>query len=105
MSKALDILIISAGIGGLSAAISILSTSPQHYFTLLENAPALGEIGAGIQITPNFKRLLHSWGLAEPLAKHGCKPLRMRQVRWQTGQELTRFSLNDGDSMEKTVWV
>jgi salicylate hydroxylase len=76
------------------------SKAPYHV-TVLEAAPEIGEIGAGIQVTPNFTRLLHQWGLEEPLAIHGWKPGQVRQVRWQNGAELTRFPLNRGDRLKR----
>lgn len=105
MARHLDIVIIGAGLGGLSAAVAILTNvSPERSYsvTVLEAASELGEIGAGIQVTPNFTRLLHQWGLAEPLAKWGVKPLRLRQRRWQNGKELTVMKTNEDDRMQKT---
>ncbi|KAB5540244.1 hypothetical protein GE09DRAFT_252781 [Coniochaeta sp. 2T2.1] len=57
------IVIIGAGLGGLAAAISIKTEAPQHNVLVLESAPALAEIGAGLQVTPNATRLLERWGL------------------------------------------
>ncbi|KIW99461.1 uncharacterized protein Z518_11200 [Rhinocladiella mackenziei CBS 650.93] len=59
----LKIIIIGAGLGGLAAAISIKTESPNHEVLVLESAPALAEIGAGLQLTPNATRLLERWGL------------------------------------------
>ncbi|KAK4941043.1 hypothetical protein LTR10_018964 [Elasticomyces elasticus] len=53
--------ICGAGIGGLAAAIAIRKAGGQ--VTVLEAAPELGEIGAGIQMTPNVARLLIKWGV------------------------------------------
>jgi salicylate hydroxylase len=49
-----------AGLGGLAAAIALHRAGAQ--VTVLEAAPSLGEIGAGIQMTPNVSRLLIKWG-------------------------------------------
>ena len=73
--------------------------------TVLEAASQLGEIGAGIQVTPNFTRLLYSWGLQEPLEKHGVRAPYVRQVRWKNGKELTRFSLNLNNRMRNVFGV
>jgi salicylate hydroxylase len=53
--------ICGAGIGGLAAAIAIAKAGAK--VTVLEAALELGEIGAGIQMTPNVARLLIKWGV------------------------------------------
>ncbi|KAF8124848.1 hypothetical protein K438DRAFT_2002488 [Mycena galopus ATCC 62051] len=59
--RELHVGVIGAGIGGLAAAISIAKAGAK--VTVLEAAEELGEIGAGIQMTPNASRLLISWGV------------------------------------------
>ncbi|KAJ6024518.1 Salicylate hydroxylase [Penicillium herquei] len=53
--------IVGAGIGGLAAAIAMSQAGVQ--VTVLEAAEELGEIGAGIQMTPNVSVLLQRWGV------------------------------------------
>jgi 2-polyprenyl-6-methoxyphenol hydroxylase-like FAD-dependent oxidoreductase len=50
------IAVIGGGIGGLSAALQLLKAGFDVY--VYEQAAAIGEIGAGIQISPNASRLL-----------------------------------------------
>ncbi|KAH7062531.1 salicylate hydroxylase [Macrophomina phaseolina] len=50
-----------AGIGGLTAAIASAKAGAQ--VTVLEAADELGEIGAGIQMTPNVARLIRRWNV------------------------------------------
>lgn len=57
----LNVGICGAGIGGLAAAIAVCQAGGR--VTVLEAAPELGEIGAGIQMTPNVARLLIKWGV------------------------------------------
>lgn len=66
--------IIGAGIGGLACAIATRIHSrnagvdlPPLRVTVLEAAAELGEIGAGIQMTPNVARLLIRWGVADEI--------------------------------------
>jgi len=61
MTQKVHIGICGAGIGGLAAAISMAKAGAK--VTVLEAAPELGEIGAGIQMTPNVARLLVDWGV------------------------------------------
>ena len=64
MVQKLHIGICGAGIGGLAAAIAMAKAGAT--VTVLEAAPELGEIGAGIQMTPNVARLLVNWGKESP---------------------------------------
>ncbi|KAJ4502106.1 hypothetical protein HRR83_008763 [Exophiala dermatitidis] len=53
--------IVGAGIGGLATAIALRKAGAN--VTVLEAAEQLGEIGAGIQMTPNVSVLLQRWGV------------------------------------------
>lgn len=66
--KSLHVGIVGAGLGGLLAAISIARAGAQ--VTVLEAAEVLGEIGAGIQMTPNVSRLLIRYGVADIIGKN-----------------------------------
>jgi len=46
-----NITLIGAGIGGLTAALGLLKAG--HDVTIYEQAPQLGEVGAGLSISPN----------------------------------------------------
>ena len=87
----LSIAIIGGGIGGLSAALHLLHAGFDVH--VYEQARAIGEIGAGIQISPNASRLLHRLGLAQPMAETGVKPLFRHQRRWEDGRTLARGPL------------
>ncbi|KAJ5825499.1 hypothetical protein N7474_002637, partial [Penicillium riverlandense] len=60
-SRRVHVCIVGAGIGGLAAAIAIRRAGAE--VTVLEAAEQLGEIGAGIQMTPNVSVLLQRWGV------------------------------------------
>lgn len=63
--------IIGGGIGGLACAIAIrIHCEGKLKVTVLEAAPELGEIGAGIQMTPNVARLLIRWGVADKIGSN-----------------------------------
>ncbi|KAH7123024.1 hypothetical protein EDB81DRAFT_225786 [Dactylonectria macrodidyma] len=77
----LDVIIVGAGLGGLGAAISILLAG--HDVTVLEAAPSIGEVGAGIQVLPNAARVLFSWGMKDSLEKFATKPQKCNFIGWK----------------------
>ncbi|KAJ5904880.1 uncharacterized protein N7473_001796, partial [Penicillium subrubescens] len=70
----LNIVVIGAGLGGLAAALSVKEESPHHDVLVVESAPVLAEIGAGLQLTPNATRLLLRWGLGPSLEHLASSP-------------------------------
>ncbi|KAJ5807430.1 FAD/NAD(P)-binding domain-containing protein [Penicillium robsamsonii] len=66
----LEICIIGAGIGGLTTALSLVKKGFQNV-QVYENAPALGFVGAGIQMAPNMARILTHLGIWEKIATDG----------------------------------
>ena len=60
-----------------------------------EQAHALREVGAGIQVSPNASRVLHGLGLADKLAELGVRPGAHHQRRWDDGRTLLKTPLGD----------
>ena len=87
------IIIIGAGLGGLTLALSLLREG--FDVTVLEQASRLGEVGAGIQISANGARVLHHLGLEEALAKVAFHPESGEMRHWQTGEVLITRPLGD----------
>ncbi|KAJ5095289.1 hypothetical protein N7532_007580 [Penicillium argentinense] len=79
----LNIIVVGAGLGGLSTAIALASTG--HTVTVYEQAPELGEVGAGIQIPSNSTRLLSKLGLDQYLTPHVTEPSQISFRRWESG--------------------
>ncbi len=73
MSK--KFLIAGGGIAGLSAALVLARLG--HAVTIWEQASALSEVGAGIQLGPNAMRILQSWGLGQAILDEGCEPTKL----------------------------
>jgi salicylate hydroxylase len=88
-----DIIIIGAGIGGLTAAAVLLQRG--HRVRVYEQAPALGEIGAGIQISANASRVLHALGLGEALARTAVTPTAQHFRLYRSGDLVQEIPLGE----------
>jgi salicylate hydroxylase len=86
-----NIAIIGAGIGGLSAAACLLKRG--HAVSVYEQANALGEVGAGIQMSANATKVLNSIGLGDTLEAIGVKPQAFEFRRFDTGEHLHRIPI------------
>ncbi len=62
MNSRFDITILGAGIAGLACALACARRG--FSVEVVEQAPALGEVGAGLQIAPNGGRVLDALGVA-----------------------------------------
>ena len=60
-------LIVGGGLGGLAAALALARRGIASH--VLEQAPAFGEIGAGIQLGPNAFRMFDRLGVAEAISR------------------------------------
>lgn len=91
----LRIAIVGAGIAGLTAAraLQTFGFRPVVY----EQASQLGEVGAGLTLSPNATHALNAIGLEGALAHIGMRPDRGGVKHWRTG-ELT-VEIRRGDEM------
>jgi len=80
------VIIIGAGIGGLSAAIALRRQN--HEVVVLERAPRLDPAGAGITLFANAMHALDRLGVAEAVASAGA-PARHSAILTSDGHELT----------------
>jgi salicylate hydroxylase len=71
MPSSPTVAIIGGGIGGLFAANALLAHGLR--VSVHEQAPALGEIGAGVFVTPNAVRQLERVGLLPAVEKFGAR--------------------------------
>src|ERR1700693_2119679 len=66
-----DIVIVGGGIGGFFAANALIASGLKA--AVYKQAPALGEVGAGVYITPNSVRHLQRVGLGPAVEKWGAR--------------------------------
>jgi salicylate hydroxylase len=78
-------LIAGAGIGGLGAALALSQIGVQ--VTVLEQSDVFGEVGAGVQVSPNAYKVLSDWGLDQTLKKTANFPEKL-QVRSTASNKL-----------------
>ena len=70
VQSGLDVAIVGGGIGGLFAANALLAQGLR--VAVYEQAPEIGEIGAGVFLTPNSVRHLQRIGLGAAVEKWGA---------------------------------
>src|SRR5512144_1747596 len=66
-----DVAVVGGGIGGLFAASALIAQGLR--VSVFEQAPALGEVGAGVFLTPNSVRQLQRVGLGQAVEKLGAR--------------------------------
>lgn len=92
----LDVVIIGAGIGGLTAAIACRRANPPLNVTVLEKCPEILTIGAGIHIPPNACRILSEFGLLDKLKQAGGYEVdRFVLSRYEDGRTLASKPLRE----------
>ncbi|KAJ5898725.1 hypothetical protein N7504_009013 [Penicillium tannophilum] len=77
----MQIIIVGAGIAGLSVALALSKSN--HEVLVLESAPQLAELGAGVQMTPQAIKYLFSWGLKEDLLAECITPENILFKDWR----------------------
>jgi FAD-dependent urate hydroxylase len=89
-SQPLDIVIIGAGIGGLSAGIALQQRG--HRVRLFDRVPDLTPAGAAISVWPNGVNVLEKLGLGAAI-KAASGEMQSMSYSTHDGALLTRFSL------------
>ena len=85
------VIIVGAGIGGATLALSLQTLGLDY--VLLEQAPQFGEVGAGLQLSPNGVRVLERLGLKDELARFCAEPDLNKYAVWDSGEIILRTAL------------
>src|SRR3954463_7118074 len=94
------IAIVGGGIGGLFAANALISRGVS--VSVYEQAPALGEIGAGVYLTPNGVRQLERVGLGPAIAKYGSLIGPASRYLRDDGREIAPVQVADASGWNAT---
>ncbi|MGK0247699.1 MAG: salicylate hydroxylase [Oleispira sp.] len=92
MSK--KIVIAGAGIGGLCAALALAQR--KFEVAVYEQSPQLGEVGAGLQLSPNAMHVFSAYGIADKIKAKAFSPDSAVMRHYQTGK--TYFTVPLGDA-------
>lgn len=91
--RTLRVGIIGGGIGGVALAAALRKFGIESH--VFERAPAFGEIGAGIQMTPNGVKVLRALGLDGALRSVSFLPESIVGRDWKTAHVNFRTPLKD----------
>src|SRR5262245_33769883 len=93
------VIVVGGGIGGLSAAIGLRGAG--HEVVVLERAPRIDPVGAGITLFANAMRALARLGVGEAVAARG-RAAKRSAILTSVGRELAQIA---PDLLEGTVAI
>lgn len=95
--------VLGGGIGGLTAALALAQRGAQ--VTVLEQADAISEVGAGIQVSPNGFCVLKALGVDEALRATCVKGEAVELRDYKAGRVVTRLDLGLLDEGQEYFFV
>jgi salicylate hydroxylase len=91
VSESRHAVVAGAGVAGLSTAIALSRAGWR--VTVLERAPLVEDVGAGLQIPPNAAAILRGWGALDKLEGKSLAPEALRLRRAGDGRDVIRMPL------------
>ncbi len=88
--SAVDIAVLGAGVGGVTAAIALVQRGFE--VSIFERTSAPAHIGAGMVLWPNASFVLHKLGLLSGVAACSGRPETMRRISSE-GERLGELDL------------
>jgi salicylate hydroxylase len=92
--------IVGGGISGLFAAKALIAAGLK--VSVYEQAPELGEVGAGVYMTPNSLRHLYRMGLGPEVEKWGARVGRKSQYFRHDGSPIAPVQVTDSSGWNAT---
>ena len=86
-----QITVLGAGVAGLTVARALALRGAD--VTIFEQAEAIREVGAGLQISPNGARVLHALGLGDAFAAAGPRAEAVELLDGETETRVARLDL------------
>ena len=100
MSSTLDIAVVGGGIGGLATANALVANG--FRVSVYEQAPQLGEVGAGVFLTPNGVRQLERMGVGDAVRKWGTLVGSKSRYYRDDGTEIAPVQVTDSSGWNAT---
>jgi salicylate hydroxylase len=91
--------IVGAGVAGLTAALSLARKGISC--DIIEQAPQLGEVGAGLQLSPNATRVLAALDVLPDLEQHWLEPNAITLV---SGRDLRHLASVPAGQFARKRW-
>ena len=86
-----EVTVLGAGVAGLAVARALALRGAR--VTVLEQADAIREVGAGLQISPNGARVLRALGLGDAFESAGPRAEAVELLDGETGGRVARLDL------------
>jgi salicylate hydroxylase len=92
-TAALPIAVVGAGIGGLCAAVALRRQG--RAVRVYEQSATLGEVGAGLSLSPNAVHGLDALGVGAAVRARACEPPQQLTCHFRTGRTLLAIDRSD----------